>query len=63
MRPHSDGMLLNLPAVRLGWMLIAVANTIAYYVMATIMFIKSFIVQVSGLCTIKLFENIIAAIT
>jgi hypothetical protein len=41
MRPHCDGMLLNLSAnIRLEWMLMAVANTLAYYVMATNMFVK-----------------------
>jgi hypothetical protein len=64
MRPHSDGMLLNLPAtIRLEWMLIAVANTLAYYVIATIMFVKGFIVQVSGVCTIKLFKAVLIAVS
>jgi hypothetical protein len=31
----------------------AVANTLAYYVMATITAVKSFIVQAPGACTLK----------
>jgi hypothetical protein len=64
MRPHSDGLLLNLPiTIRLGWMIIAVLNTLAYYVIATIIFVKSLIVQATGVCTVKLFTTLIVAIT
>jgi hypothetical protein len=40
-----------------------VTNTIAYYDMAKITAVKSFIVQDPGACTIKLFTHIIVAIS
>ncbi len=43
---HSNGRLLALLAnITLRWKQMAVANTLAYYVTATIMAVKSFIVQ------------------
>jgi hypothetical protein len=45
---HSNGRLLALPAnIRLRWKLMAVANTLAYYITATITAVKNFIVQMS----------------
>ncbi len=46
---HSNGRLLALPAnIRLRWKSMAVANTLAYYIKATITAVKSFIVQAAG---------------
>jgi hypothetical protein len=46
---HCNGRLIVLPAnIRLGWKLMEVANTQAYYDMATITAVKSFMVQVPG---------------
>jgi hypothetical protein len=46
---HSNGRLLALPAnIRLRWKGMAVANTLAYYITATITAVKSFIVQALG---------------
>ncbi len=46
---HSNGWLLALTAnIKLGWKLMEVANTIAYYYMAKITAVKSFIVQGTG---------------
>jgi hypothetical protein len=46
---HSIGRLLSLPAnIRLRWKGMAVANTLAYYVTATITAVKIFIVQAPG---------------
>jgi hypothetical protein len=43
---HSNGgLLIGLSNIRQGWKLMAVANTLAYYEMATIMAVKSLIVQ------------------
>ncbi len=43
---HSNSRLLALPAnIRLEWKGMAVVNTLAYYVTATIMTVKSFIVM------------------
>ncbi len=43
---RSNGRLMALPTnIRLGWESMAVANTLAYHVTATIMAVKSFKVQ------------------
>ncbi len=43
---HSNGRLLALPTNNvLGWKRMAVTNTLAYYDMATIKAVKSFIVR------------------
>ncbi len=54
---NSTGRLLALPA--LGWKLLAVANSIAYYDEATIMVVKIFIVQALGHHVIKSFTAVI----
>ncbi len=49
--PHHDGngRLIALPAnITVGWKLIAVTNTLAYFNTATIASVKSFIVQDPG---------------
>jgi hypothetical protein len=49
-----------LPAnVRLGWKRMAVANTLAYYDTATIMAIKSFIVQATEPSVKKRYSSVI----
>ncbi len=46
MKLHSNGKLLALPTnIRLGWKQMVVANTVAYYGTATIMDVKSLIIQ------------------
>jgi hypothetical protein len=46
---HSNIRLLALPTIiRLGWKLMEMPNTLAYYDTATIMSVKSFIVQGPG---------------
>ncbi len=46
MRVQPNGRLLALPEnIRLGWKLMAVANTLTFYNAAAIMAVKSFIVQ------------------
>ncbi len=57
---HSNANLQAFPAhIRLGWMREAVANTVAYYVTATITAVKCFIVQApAGTNVIKHFFSI-----
>jgi len=57
---HSNANLQAFPAhIRLGWMREAVANTVAYYVTATITAVKCFIVQTpAGANVIKPFFSI-----
>ncbi len=46
---HCSGRLLALPTnIRLEWNLMAATNTLAYYEMAKITAVKSFIVQAPG---------------
>jgi hypothetical protein len=52
----SLGLLAN---IRLEWKSMEVGNTLAYYDMATITAVKSFIVQGPGACTKKLFTAVI----
>ncbi len=48
-RLNSEGRLQALPAnIKLGWNLVKVTNTHAYYNMVTIADVKSFIVQAPG---------------
>ncbi len=50
--PHSNGRLPALPAnIRLEWRRVAVANTLAYYEMAAITTVKSFIELAPGVST------------
>jgi hypothetical protein len=60
---HSNSRLLALPGnISLVWMAMAVANTLAYYDIATITAVKSFILQNTVACTIKRFTAVIVAI-
>ena len=53
---HSGSLLVLPTNIRLGWMSMQVANTLAYYDMAIITAVKNFIVQVPGVNVIKLFS-------
>ncbi len=47
---HSNGRLIALPTNNgLGWKRMAVTNTLAYYNMATVKYVKSFIVRASAI--------------
>jgi hypothetical protein len=54
-RLHSNGRLLAAKPtnIRLGWKLIAVANTLAYYDMITITTEKSFIIRAPALLRLE----------
>ncbi len=53
-RQHSNGRLLAKPTnIRLGWKLIAMANTLAYYDMITITTVKSFIIRAPALLRLE----------
>jgi len=56
---HSSGRLLALPIIiRLRWKRMEVANTLAYYVIATMTTIESLIVQATGANVIRLFTAV-----
>jgi hypothetical protein len=49
--------------VRLAWKGLTVTNTLPYCNMAKITAVKSFIVRTAGPCTIKIFTDIIVAVS
>ncbi len=56
---HSGSLLVLPTNIRLGWKSRQVANTLAYYDMAIITVVKSFIVQAPGANVINLFTAVI----